>query len=197
MKTTTLLHPLKNRFAGVKQCVNPCFSKNGKHAGKNLGGLCLLLSQGDAKSLKTDLENLLQGNNSSRNPQGNYFQGQSRHPFNPLSNQESIMHQPLTLKSVLNTFLPKAFITSLLLGTLFFPQDLWAHDGNLLKDEITALEKLFTGGYMRLGLLGVCGFAAIYGIVKQSGWIFASGILGCIFAYFMKDWITKTFTMIA
>ncbi|MBY0292790.1 MAG: hypothetical protein K2W92_05840 [Alphaproteobacteria bacterium] len=107
------------------------------------------------------------------------------------------MHQPLTLKSVLNTFLPKAFLTSLLLGTLFFPQDLWAHDGNLLKDEITALEKLFTGGYMRLGLLGVCGFAAIYGIVKQSGWIFASGILGCIFAYFMKDWITKTFTMIA
>ncbi len=197
MKTATLLHTLKNRFAGVKQCVNPCFSENGKHAGKNLGGLCLLLSQGDAKSLKTDLENPLQGNNSSRNPQRNYFQGQSRHLFNPYLDRESIMHQPLTLKSVLNTFLPKAFVISLLLGTLFFSQDLWAHDGNLLKDEITALEKLFTGGYMRLGLLGVCGFAAIYGIVKQSGWIFASGILGCIFAYFMKDWITKTFTMIA
>lgn len=107
------------------------------------------------------------------------------------------MYHSITLKSVFNAFLPKALVTSLLLGTLFFPQDLWAHDGNLLKDEITALEKLFTGGYMRLGLLGVCGFAAIYGIVKQSGWIFASGILGCIFAYFMKDWITKTFTMIA
>ncbi|MBP6952063.1 MAG: hypothetical protein KBD36_05465 [Alphaproteobacteria bacterium] len=197
MKTATLLHTLKNRFAGVKQCVNPCFSENGKLAGKNLGGLCLLLSQGDAKSLKADLGNLLQGNNSSRNPQGNYFQGQSRHPFNPHLDQEQTMYQPLTLKSVLNTFLPKAFVISLLLGTLFFSQDLWAHDGNLLKDEITALEKLFTGGYMRLGLLGVCGFAAIYGIVKQSGWIFASGILGCIFAYFMKDWITKTFTMIA
>ena len=107
------------------------------------------------------------------------------------------MPQSVTLKSVFNAFLPKAFLASLLLGPLFFPQDVWAHDGNLLKDEITALEKLFTGGYMRLGLLGVCGFAAIYGIVKQSGWIFASGILGCIFAYFMKDWITKTFTMIA
>ncbi|MBP9777442.1 MAG: hypothetical protein KBD36_06355 [Alphaproteobacteria bacterium] len=188
MRKHSFLHTLKNRFTGIKQCVNPCLSENGKHAGKNLGDLCLLFSQGDAKSLKADLGNLLQEN---------YFRGQLRHPFNPLSNQESIMHQPLTLKSVLNTFLPKAFLTSLLLGTLFFPQDLWAHDGNLLKDEITALEKLFTGGYMRLGLLGVCGFAAIYGIVKQSGWIFASGILGCIFAYFMKDWITKTFTMIA
>ncbi|MBP9777452.1 MAG: hypothetical protein KBD36_06405 [Alphaproteobacteria bacterium] len=188
MRTASLLHTLKNRFTGIKQCVNPCPRENGELAGKNLGDLCLLFSQGGAKSLKADLGNL---------PQGNDFQGQSRHSFNPLSNQESIMYQPLTLKSVLNTFLPKAFVTSLLLGALFFPQDVWAHDGNLLKDEITALEKLFTGGYMRLGLLGVCGFAAIYGIVKQSGWIFASGILGCIFAYFMKDWITKTFTMIA
>ncbi len=197
MRTDPFLHTLKNRFTGIKQCVNPCFSENGKHAGKNLGGLCLLFSQGDAKSLKADLGNLLQGNNSSRNSRGNYFRGQSRHLFNPPLAQEQTMYQPVTLKNTLRTFLPKAFVTSLLLGTLFFPQDLWAHDGDLLKDEITALEKLFTGGYMRLGLLGVCGFAAIYGIVKQSGWIFASGILGCIFAYFMKDWITKTFTMIA
>jgi hypothetical protein len=188
MRKHSLLHILQNRFTGIKQCVNSCFSENEESAGKNLGDLCLLFSQGDAKSLKADLGSPLQGN---------YFQGQSRRLFNPHLDQELTMPQPVTLKSVFNTFLPKAFVTSLLLGAFFFPQDVWAHDGNLLKDEITALEKLFTGGYMRLGLLGVCGFAAIYGIVKQSGWIFASGILGCIFAYFMKDWITKTFTMIA
>lgn len=88
------------------------------------------------------------------------------------------------------------FFIGFLLGALLYPQDLWAHTGELLKDEIDKVEKLFTGGYMRLGLLGVCGFAAIYGIVKQNGWIFASGILGCVFAYFMKDWILKTFTMV-
>jgi hypothetical protein len=81
-------------------------------------------------------------------------------------------------------------------ATLFIPDALWASDGDLLKDEISAVEKLFTGGYMRIGLLGVCGFAAIYGIVKQSGWIFCSGVLGCVFAYFMKDWILKTFTAV-
>lgn len=80
--------------------------------------------------------------------------------------------------------------------TFLFPETLWASDGDLLKDEISAVEQLFTGGYMRLGLLAVCGFAAIYGIIKQSGWIFASGVLGCVFAYFMKDWILKTFTAI-
>lgn len=81
-------------------------------------------------------------------------------------------------------------------GAFLFPDGLWASDGDLLKDEISAVEKLFTGGYMRIGLLGVCGFAAIYGIVKQSGWIFCSGVLGCVFAYFMKDWILKTFTAV-
>ena len=81
-------------------------------------------------------------------------------------------------------------------GAFLFPDALWASDGDLLKDEISAVEKLFTGGYMRIGLLGVCGFAAIYGIVKQSGWIFCSGVLGCVFAYFMKDWILKTFTAV-
>lgn len=93
--------------------------------------------------------------------------------------------------------LPHKFYFLLLFAAIMFiPQDLWAHTGDLLKDEIDKMEKLFTGGYMRLGLLAVCGFAAIYGIIKQNGWIFTSGILGCVFAYFMKDWILKTFTMV-
>jgi hypothetical protein len=88
------------------------------------------------------------------------------------------------------------FLITIGAGVLLFPESLIAHEGDLLKTEITAVEKLFTGGYMRLGLIAVCGFAAIYGIIKQSGWIFCSGILGCLFAYLMRDWILKTFTMV-
>lgn len=103
------------------------------------------------------------------------------------------LYQELSMLSNTKT---KLILFALLMGAVFCPQDLWAHTGDLLKDEIDKMEKLFTGGYMRLGLLAVCGFAAIYGIIKQNGWIFTSGILGCVFAYFMKDWILKTFTMV-
>ncbi|OJW55219.1 MAG: hypothetical protein BGO67_00490 [Alphaproteobacteria bacterium 41-28] len=91
---------------------------------------------------------------------------------------------------------PFLLFATFLFGAVLFPNDLWAHTGDVLSEEITKVEKLFTGGYMRLGLLGVCGFAAIYGIIKQSGWVFASGILGCVFAYLVKDWILGTFTMV-
>jgi hypothetical protein len=69
-------------------------------------------------------------------------------------------------------------------------------EGDLFNSEITKVEKLITGGYMRIGLLGVSGAAAIGGILKQNGWMFVSGIAGCAFVYFMKSWITTTFTMV-
>lgn len=99
------------------------------------------------------------------------------------------------LKRRIRNLKPLLLIT-IAAGAFLIPEALWAHDGNILQAEITAVEKLFTGGYMRLGLLAVCGFAAIYGIIKQSGWILCSGILGCVFAYFMKGWILSTFTMV-
>lgn len=106
------------------------------------------------------------------------------------------MHSSVSLKTIFQGLPSKLLLASLFVGALCLPFELMASDGLLLKTEITALEKLFIGGYMRIGLLGVCGFAAICGIVKQSGWIFASGILGCVFAYFMKDWILTTFTLV-
>lgn len=186
MRTPTFLFfsTLQTRFTGIKTRVN-------LPAGKSLGGSCLFLSQaspyenkGDAKS-PAGLED---------NPQG-----QLRRFLNHLLYQEQAMFSFASLKNKARILPSYGLLTSLAVGVLLIsiPSDLMAHDGDLLKDEITKLEQLFTGGYMRLGLLGVCGFAAIYGIVKQSGWIFASGILGCMFAYFMKDWITKTFTLIA
>lgn|GEM_PF-6303668 len=69
-------------------------------------------------------------------------------------------------------------------------------NGDLFNAEITKVEQLLTGGYMRIGLLGVSGAAAIGGILKQNGWMFVSGIAGCAFVYFMKNWITTTFAMV-
>lgn len=178
-----VLHTLKPRFTGIKNRVN-------HPAGKSLGGSCLFSSQVSPYENKGDAK--------SRAGLGNpIFQGPFRGSSSHLLYQEHAMHSSISLREISQGLLSKVFLTSLFVSVLILPSGLMAHDGDLLKDEITALEKLFTGGYMRLGLLGVCGFAAIYGIVKQSGWIFASGILGCMFAYFMKDWITKTFTLIA
>ncbi|HUX80184.1 MAG TPA: hypothetical protein VMW10_10650 [Alphaproteobacteria bacterium] len=159
---------IKTSFTDSKKCVNlyPC--ESGDLVGKNLGEFCLFKSPGDAKSLKACPLSLTGAG------------------FRDLGQRTLSLNTPLSL----------LLFSSLFLGSVFFPSELWAHTGEVLKDEIEKVEKLFTGGYMRLGLLGVCGFAAIFGIVKQNGWIFASGILGCVFAYFMKDWILKTFTAV-
>ena len=76
------------------------------------------------------------------------------------------------------------------------PGDVFAHTGDLFNAEITRVENLFTGGYMRLGLLAVCGLTAIMGAIKQNAWMFLSGILSGVFAYFMRDWIMATFTWV-
>lgn len=83
------------------------------------------------------------------------------------------------------------------LGTCVLTSQVSAHNGQgaLFTNEISGIEALITGGYMRLGLLVVAGAAAIMGILKQNGWMFVSGIGGCAFIYFMKNWITTTFTM--
>ena len=78
----------------------------------------------------------------------------------------------------------------------WLPSDALAHTGELFRDEIGKIEALFTGGYMRLGLLAVCGVTAIMGALKQNAWMFISGILAAVFAYFMKDWIMTTFTSV-
>lgn len=98
---------------------------------------------------------------------------------------------------------PKMTTTSKILGaslalavTFLIPNEVLAHDGKLFSAEITSLESLFTGGYMRLGLLGVCGVTAIAGAIKQSGSVFITGILAGVFAYFMRDWIQATFALV-
>ena len=44
-----------------------------------------------------------------------------------------------------------------------FSGDVLGHTGELFRDEIGKVEALFTGGYLRLGLLGVCGVTAVMG----------------------------------
>lgn len=184
-----LLNNLVNLFTGNNPCANPRPRIHEGSAGKDLGNFCLFKSQDGAKvswpwkCVPRPLEFLQHYNSGVKMNQA----------FKPYP-----IFYPLTDKSRIrpNTHKSRVFLMGLALGLLLCPQDLIAHTGEILKDEIDKVEKLFTGGYMRLGLLGVCGFAAIYGIIKQSGWMFASGILGCVFAYFMKDWVLKTFTMV-
>lgn len=85
---------------------------------------------------------------------------------------------------------------AVLAGATLMPDMAFAHDGDLFTDQITSLESLFTGGYMRLGLLGVCGVTAIAGAIKQNGMMFLTGIMAGVFAYFMRDWIQDTFAMV-
>lgn len=84
----------------------------------------------------------------------------------------------------------------LVLGVLWVSDPAFAHDGKLFKDEITDLEKLITGGFMRIGLLVVCAMVAIVGVIKNNGWMLISGAGGFAFVYFMKKWILKTFTLV-
>jgi len=81
------------------------------------------------------------------------------------------------------------------LGTLgvLMPEMAFAIDGAEMADEITKFEKMLTGGYMRLGLLGVCGTVAIVGAVKQNFMMFGTGIGACFLALMMKDWVQTKF----
>lgn len=92
---------------------------------------------------------------------------------------------------------PSWMVMAGLIGALaLMPETSCAHNGELFHDEIGKVEQLFTGGYMRLGLLAVCGMTAMIGAMKQNASIFICGILSGVFAYFMKDWILKTFSLV-
>jgi hypothetical protein len=156
----------KFSFTGVKQGVN-------KVAGKTLGERCLFIHQGDA-SVKVGF------GNSFHRPLIDI------HHFSNHNNKETSMET--------KQYLPLAVIV----GTCLLASDSFAAGTNadLFNSEITKVEQLITGGYMRIGLLAVSGAAAIGGILKQNGWMFVSGIAGCAFVYFMKGWITSTFAMV-
>jgi len=90
----------------------------------------------------------------------------------------------------------KAISVAFAMTALVLPSVAFAHDGELFTNEISSLEALFTGGYMRIGLLGVCGVTAMMGAIKQNGFMFLTGILAGVFAFFMRNWIQTTFTAI-
>ena len=88
---------------------------------------------------------------------------------------------------------PLALLIALM---VFLPGEVLAHQGDLFTREIGALEQLFTGGYMRIALLGICGATAVMGAIQQTAWIFLFGILAGVFAFFMRDWILATFALV-
>lgn len=218
IKSIPHFHKQIIRFTGDKPCVNPCprprkCGEHGDPAGKNLGELSLINSQacphpclcrehgGDAMSLTPVF---LPGQGAGL---GVLLQGQLRRFNQTIASKVKILFKKYNLTQFFGfhtnpnkrkTVPYTRYLTmaGFLLGILLIPQELWAVTDGILKAEIEGVEKLFTGGYMRLGLLGVCGFAAIYGVIKQSGWMFVSGIMGCVFAYFMKGWIHTSFPMV-
>ena len=89
-----------------------------------------------------------------------------------------------------------AIITGLGLGALLLPESAFAYDGDMFSTQITTIEKLLTGGYMRLGLLGVCAATAIIGAVKQSLGMVGIGLAACLVVFLMNGWLTTHFACV-
>ncbi len=89
-----------------------------------------------------------------------------------------------------------AALGALGIGALLLPESAFAYDGDMFSTQITTIEKLLTGGYMRLGLLGVCAATAIIGAVKQSLGMVGIGLAACLVVFLMKDWITTSFACV-
>ena len=159
-------------------------------AGKNLGIYSLFTSQGDALSPYLPYLALW------------VCQKLARDPHVLSSTLRSFAHfflpTPQTTEGVSGFgFSRRSHLLLLCLSLLMLlPDQTWAHTGDLFTNEIGKVEKLLTGGYMRLGLLGVCGATAVMGALQQNAWMFITGIFAGIFAYFMRDWILSTFSMV-
>lgn len=81
-------------------------------------------------------------------------------------------------------------------GLLLAPQLGFAHEGETFKEEISSLEKLVTGGYLRLGLMTAGAGTAIFGILKQNPHAMLIGAGGAVFVHFLHKWIQTTFTVV-
>ncbi|MGL5720276.1 MAG: hypothetical protein ACRCYP_05740 [Alphaproteobacteria bacterium] len=64
------------------------------------------------------------------------------------------------------------------------------------REEITRAEKLITGGYLRLGLFGMCFIAGGIAIVKQNWMMLVAAASGVLFIYMMKGWVTSNFAIL-
>ena len=87
--------------------------------------------------------------------------------------------------------LASIFVLTFLFGA--YPDALALTDGDF-REEVEKAEKLITGGYLRIGLFGVCGVAAVVSIAKQSLMGLATAGIGAFFVYLMKGWITSNFS---
>lgn len=63
-----------------------------------------------------------------------------------------------------------------------------------MQEQFKSVESVMTGGYLRLGLLGICGVSAAMAIMKQNVMGMVISGVGLLFVYLMKGWIEGTFT---
>lgn len=171
VKICLQFHHIISSFTSKVVCVNQ------RDAGKNLGFLASLKSQVTQRLEEIALSKPLR-------------------VISKITSKSSFKQTTFKKETNMNILLWRLFSAAIVLGFILLPDQVWAHDGEFFQAEITKIEGLINGGYMRLGLLGVCAGVAIIGAIKQSFWALTSGFSGCVFAYFMKGWITTTFTMV-
>ena len=87
------------------------------------------------------------------------------------------------------------FLSFLFLMLAFIDPSLAVTDADF-REEITRAEKLITGGYLRLGLFGLCFVAGAIAIVKQNWMMLVTAVAGVLFIYLMKGWITANFAIL-
>jgi hypothetical protein len=88
------------------------------------------------------------------------------------------------------------FVCGLVVCMGCFSEPLVALTDGDFHDEIMKVEKLLTGGYLRLGLFGACFIAGGVAIVKQNWMMLVAASTGALFIYLMKGWVTANFAAI-
>lgn len=93
-------------------------------------------------------------------------------------------------KITLSLFVIAAAIAVLL------PELVYAYDGGVLKDELTALDKFIASGAARAGLGLVAILVTVIGTIKQSPLLIGIAVLGFVFLYLARQWIEATYTLL-
>lgn len=88
------------------------------------------------------------------------------------------------------------YLSVLTLVGVLLPDLSLAYEGEILADQLTAIEQLLIGGYSRLGLLGVAIAVAIIGAMKQNIGVLGIGVACLVFVAMAKTYITSSYTFV-
>lgn len=85
----------------------------------------------------------------------------------------------------------------LTIGYLFASTECWAlATGTDLDTELTAVNSIITGGYLRFAIFLACGGAIVHGAIKQNPGQIALGLGAATVVFLLRGWIDNNFAMI-